>query len=249
MCFICGNSISLEQHNIALRRISELENELRFQADENRILKDDAFDYQRRIIELESKESDDSFEDEFYHASDVTTPTLFSILSYILNHTSLTNPFSDQGLFEDKIKDTLAEVKNDRIKEISYRIGDQKFYTSVNSLGIEVEYTVGLTHLTSHEILTLQKITDGSYTDSIKINNNEMFIKINDRSIHLMYSFGAFGDNIDKLEVCFTYYIFKSDEDESPFENYAYLFLERLSSHTFFERWIELEKRSKKKEL
>ncbi|WP_139745339.1 hypothetical protein [Aeromonas media] len=247
MCFLCGNSISLEQHNIALRRISELENELRFQVDENRTLKDDAFDNQRRMFELESKEPDDSFEDEFYHASDVTTPTLFSILSYILNHTSLTNPFSDQGVFEDKIKDTLAEVKNDRIKEISYRIGDQKFHTSVNSLGIVVEYTVSMTHLTDHEILTLQKLTDGSFTDRIKINNNEMFIKINDRPIHLMYSFGAFGDSIDKLDVCFSYYIFKIDEDESPFENYAYLFLEKLSSHTFFEQWIELEKRSKKK--
>lgn len=244
MCFLCGNSITLEQHNVALRRIAELENKLRVQIDDNASLRIEVMDYQTKIHQLESIDSDD-YDDGYYHASDVGAPTVFSILGFITNQTILSNPFTDLEAYEEKVQDAISRIDCNRIKEIVYRIEKQKFNISMKSLSVEVSYTVRITNLTKHEINTLKKLTEGSFSDTIRISNNEIFIVVDGKPLHLMYSFGAFGDNVEQLEIELSYYIFQCNMDDAPHDNYVHKFLESLATHTLFNQWGELESKRK----
>lgn len=239
MCFLCGNSITIEQHNIVLRRIAELENELRSQIDDNALLRIDVMDYQTKIRELEPEDSDNEDDDGYYHASDVGAPSVFSVLSTVISQTTLSNPFTDVEEYEEKVQDAIERIDCNRIKEIVHKLRKQKTNDSV----AEITYTVKVTNLTTHEIDTLKKLTEGSFVDDIKTTDNEMDIVVEGERIHLMYSFGAFGDNVDQLELELSYYVQHVDDPINW--NYARTLLEKLSSHTLFARWSELESKRK----
>ncbi|MGY6036662.1 hypothetical protein [Aeromonas sp. AE23HZ002T15] len=239
MCFLCGNSVTQEEHAFALRRIAELETRLHSVVDDNALLRIEVMEQQTKVHEHESIEYDDGY----YHAFDINTPTVFSVLSFITDQTTLSNPFTDLEAYEEKVQDTINKIDCNRIKEIAYKIGKQKFNTSLNSLVVEVTYTVRMTNLTIHEIDTLKKLTEGSFIDSIRTSNNEMDIVVDGKPLHLMYSFGARGDNVDQLEIELSYYV--PHRDEPLNENYARTLLESLASHALYAQWSVLESKRK----